>query len=100
MRKYEVMVILDPDLEERTVQPSLETFLNVVRGEGGTVDNVDIWGRRRLAYDIRKMAEAQPLPEYGIRIERNGKHELVILYRDRAKPRRLPRGMRRLAMEK
>ena len=54
MRKYEVMVILDPDLEERTVQPSLETFLNVVRGEGGTVDNVDIWGRRRLAYEINK----------------------------------------------
>ena len=48
MRKYEVMVILDPDLEERTVQPSLETFLNVVRGEGGTVDNVDIWGRRQI----------------------------------------------------
>ena len=35
MRKYEVMVILDPDLEERTVQPSLETFLNVVRSDGG-----------------------------------------------------------------
>ena len=58
MRKYEVMVILDPDLEERTVQPSLETFLNVVRGEGGTVDNVDIWGRRRLAYEINKSLTA------------------------------------------
>lgn len=57
MRKYEVMVILDPDLEERTVQPSLETFLNVVRGEGGTVDNVDIWGRRRLAYEINKKSD-------------------------------------------
>ena len=31
MRRYEVMVILDPDLEERTVAPSLETFLNVVK---------------------------------------------------------------------
>jgi small subunit ribosomal protein S6 len=57
MRKYEVMVILDPDLEERTVQPSLETFLNVVRGDGGTVDNVDIWGRRRLAYEINKKSD-------------------------------------------
>lgn len=57
MRKYEVMVILDPDLEERTVQPSLETFLNVVRSEGGTVDNVDIWGRRRLAYEINKKSD-------------------------------------------
>ncbi len=57
MRKYEVMIILDPDLEERTVQPSLETFLNVVRSDGGTVDNVDIWGRRRLAYEINKKSD-------------------------------------------
>jgi small subunit ribosomal protein S6 len=54
MRHYEVMVILDPDLEERTVAPSLDTFLNVVRNDGGTVENVDIWGRRRLAYEINK----------------------------------------------
>jgi small subunit ribosomal protein S6 len=51
------MIILDPDLEERTVQPSLETFLNVVRQDKGTVDKVDIWGRRRLAYDIEKKSE-------------------------------------------
>ena len=48
---------------------------------------------RMFAFDIRKMAETQPLPEYGIRIERDSKHELVILHRDRAKPRRMPRGM-------
>ena len=57
MRAYEVMVILDPELEERTVAPSLDTYLNVVRNDGGTVDNVDIWGRRRLAYEINKNAE-------------------------------------------
>lgn len=57
MRRYEVMVILDPDLEERTVQPSLETFLNVVRGDGGTVDKLEVWGRRRLAYEIAKKAD-------------------------------------------
>ncbi len=57
MRHYEVMVILAPDLEERTVQPSLDTFLNVVRQDGGTVEKVDIWGRRRLAYEINKNAE-------------------------------------------
>ena len=56
MRHYEVMVILDPDLEERTVAPSLDTFLNVVKQDGGTVDKVDIWGRRRLAYEIKKNA--------------------------------------------
>jgi small subunit ribosomal protein S6 len=57
MRAYELMVIIDPDVEERTVQPSLEKFLNVVRNDGGTVENVDIWGRRRLAYEIRKKSE-------------------------------------------
>ena len=57
MRHYELMVILDPDLEERTIQPSLDQFLGVVRQGGGTVDKVDIWGRRRLAYEIDKKVE-------------------------------------------
>jgi len=51
------MVILDPDLEERTVAPSLDTFLNVIRQGGGTVEKVDIWGRRRLAFEIDKRVE-------------------------------------------
>ena len=57
MRQYELMVILDPELEERTVAPSLDQFLNVVRQGGGTVEKVDIWGRRRLAYEIAKKTE-------------------------------------------
>ncbi|HET8604299.1 MAG TPA: 30S ribosomal protein S6 [Marmoricola sp.] len=57
MRAYELMLILDPDLEERTVAPSLDTYLNVVRNDGGSVDNVEVWGRRRLAYEIDKKAE-------------------------------------------
>lgn len=57
MRHYEIMVILDPELEERTVAPSLDTFLNVVRQDGGTVATVEVWGRRRLAYDIKKKSE-------------------------------------------
>jgi small subunit ribosomal protein S6 len=57
MRHYELMIILDPNLEERTVQPSLDQFLTVVTGGGGNVDKVDIWGKRRLAYQIEKKAE-------------------------------------------
>ncbi|HLS04550.1 MAG TPA: 30S ribosomal protein S6 [Actinomycetales bacterium] len=57
MRNYELMVILDPEVEERTVQPSLDSFLKVVTNDKGTVNNVDIWGRRRLAYDINKKSE-------------------------------------------
>lgn len=57
MRHYELMVILDPSLDERTVAPSLDTFLNVVRKDGGNVDKVDVWGKRRLAFEIAKNAE-------------------------------------------
>jgi small subunit ribosomal protein S6 len=57
VRHYEMVVILEPSLDERTVSPSLETFLNVIRKDGGTVENVDVWGRRRLAYEIEKHAE-------------------------------------------
>jgi small subunit ribosomal protein S6 len=57
MRKYEIMVIMDPDTDERTIQPTLEQFLTVITKGGGTVDSLDIWGRRRLAYEIRKKPE-------------------------------------------
>ena len=57
MRHYEMMVILDPELEERTVAPSLEQFLNVIRTDGGTVEKLDVWGRRRLAYEIDKKTD-------------------------------------------
>ena len=57
MHQYELMVILDPEIDERTVAPSLDKFLNVIRNDGGTVDKVDIWGKRRLAYEINKKTE-------------------------------------------
>ncbi len=57
MRRYELMIILDPDLEERTVAPSLEQYLTVVKSSGGSVEKVDVWGRRRLSYEIAKKFE-------------------------------------------
>jgi small subunit ribosomal protein S6 len=57
MRRYELMIILDPDLEERVVAPSLDQFLSVIRQGGGTVEKVDVWGRRRLSFEIKKKAE-------------------------------------------
>ncbi|MBF9012040.1 MULTISPECIES: 30S ribosomal protein S6 [Corynebacterium] len=57
MRHYEVMIILDPTQDERTVAPSLDKFLSTVCEENGKVENVDIWGKRRLAYPINKKDE-------------------------------------------
>ena len=57
LRQYEIMIILDPEIEERTVAPSLDKYLTVIKNAGGTVDKVDIWGKRRLAYDIQKKSE-------------------------------------------
>ena len=58
LRKYEVMVILDADIDERSVEKSLSTYLNnTIVADGGSVDKVDVWGRRRLAYDIKKKSE-------------------------------------------
>ena len=57
MRKYELMLILDSELDERSVETTVEKLLHVIPAEGGTVDNVDIWGRRRFAYEIQKKSE-------------------------------------------
>jgi small subunit ribosomal protein S6 len=57
MRHYEVMIILDPDLEERAVSPLIESFLSVVREGDGKVEKIDTWGRRRLSYEINKKPE-------------------------------------------
>ncbi|GAB3260968.1 30S ribosomal protein S6 [Alteromonas gracilis] len=57
MRAYEIMIILEPSLEERTVAPSLDKYLTVITKDGGTIDSVEVWGRRRMAYEINKNAE-------------------------------------------
>lgn len=55
--QYELMVILSPEIDERTVAPSLDKFLKVITTDGGSIDKVDIWGKRRLAYEIQKKTE-------------------------------------------
>ncbi len=57
MRKYELMVILDPTIDERSVGTSMEKVLRQVTADGGTVDNIDVWGKRTLAYEILKHDE-------------------------------------------
>ena len=58
MRKYEIMVLVDSDIDERQVPGLIEKHLEAITAGGGTVDNVVLWGRRRLAYYINKKSEA------------------------------------------
>ncbi|GAA1662479.1 hypothetical protein GCM10009807_03060 [Microbacterium lacus] len=55
--QYELMVILNPEIDERQVPTILDKFLKVITTDGGTIDNVDVWGKRRLAYEIQKKNE-------------------------------------------
>ena len=57
MHNYELMVIMDPSIDERTVAPTLDKFLTVITAAGGTLDKIDIWGRRRMTYKIQKHSE-------------------------------------------
>jgi len=57
MRPYEIMIILDPELEEKALPKQLERYLKVITKSGGTIDAEDYWGKRRLAYDILKRSE-------------------------------------------
>ena len=57
MRAYELMIILNPEVEDRAVEPSLSKFLEIVTNAGGTIDNLDICGNRSPAYEIQKKSE-------------------------------------------
>ena len=57
MRKYETIFILNPSFEEEAVKATIEKFKGVIENGGGTVENVDFWGKRKLAYEIAKVNE-------------------------------------------
>ncbi|GAA4913749.1 30S ribosomal protein S6 [Nesterenkonia massiliensis] len=58
MRHYELMVLVDPEVDERTVEPTLGKYMEIVKKDGGSVEEIDVWGRRQLAYEIQKKTEA------------------------------------------
>ena len=57
MRIYEEMFILKPDVTEEDMEAVIEQVRSIVTASGGTVDKVDKWGKRRLAYKVRKYSE-------------------------------------------
>jgi len=57
MRKYELICVIQPDLDETAFNGMIEKVKGWISDSGGTVDKVDIWGRRKLAYIIKKQRE-------------------------------------------
>jgi small subunit ribosomal protein S6 len=57
MRKYELVCLMEPDLDETAVNDVVERVKGWIAESGGTVDKVDMWGKRRMAYEIHKKRE-------------------------------------------
>jgi small subunit ribosomal protein S6 len=57
MRKYEVMVILDPSLEDKDAKAAVDRYLKTITSRDSKVLEVDHWGKRRFAYEIRHINE-------------------------------------------
>ena len=58
MRTYEVVLIVNPDLDEDALNGVVDRVKNWMTESGGTITKVDLWGKRRMAYIIRKQREA------------------------------------------
>ena len=78
MRSYEVVFIVHPDLDENALKSVIDRVQGWITGAGGSVDKVDLWGKRRLAYSIRKQREGQYVymdaqfnPAFSAELERN-----------------------------
>ena len=56
MRKYEIIFIVKM-MEEEAINAVIEKFKKLIANNGGTIDKVDAWGKRRLAYEIKDMTD-------------------------------------------
>ena len=59
MRNYELVCIFQPDLDETAFKSAVERVSGWITEAGGNIDKLEVWGRRRLAYIIRKQTEGQ-----------------------------------------
>jgi small subunit ribosomal protein S6 len=78
MRSYEVVFIVHPDLDENALKGVVDRVQGWIKDSGGTVDKIDQWGKRRMAYSIRKQREGQYVfmdtqfePSFSAELERN-----------------------------
>src|SRR5437870_1087747 len=59
LRDYEILYIVRPELDEEQVQGAVATVNKLIESVGGAVQKTDVWGRRRLAYEVRHLREGQ-----------------------------------------
>jgi small subunit ribosomal protein S6 len=78
MRKYEVVFIVNPELDEAALTSLVDRVKAWITDAGGTVAKVDLWGKRRMAYIVRKqregqyvLVEAEMAPSFTAELERN-----------------------------
>ena len=78
MRAYELVFIVHPDLDDSALKESVDRVKGWITDAGGQVANVDLWGKRKLAYRLRKQSEGQYVlmktqmaPSFCIQLERN-----------------------------
>ena len=78
MREYELTIIVHPDLDEQAFNDIVERVKGWISDNDGEVTKTDLWGKRALAYPIRKLTEGQYVlfhvkmaPDYGAELERN-----------------------------
>ncbi len=58
MRKYEMMVIIDPELKEEEIKNNIEKLKEIInKDEKGKIESIDEWGKRELAYEIKHKRE-------------------------------------------
>jgi len=78
MREYELVIIVHPDLEETALNEAITKVQGWITDAGGQVIKTDLWGKRRLAYPIRKQTQGHYVlmnismePKFGLELERN-----------------------------
>jgi small subunit ribosomal protein S6 len=78
MREYELIFIVHPDLDENAFNDVITKVSSWITEEGGEIAKTDLWGKRKLAYPIRKQTEGQYVfmhttlsPTFGAQLERN-----------------------------
>ena len=86
MRKYELICIFQPELDETASKGAVERAQNWITEAGGSVDKVEVWGRRKLAYIIHKQTEGQYVllnitldPKAASEVERNIRYLETVL---------------------